>query len=79
MYMSQINLHTTPDFERALARLMKARRFSTKSEAIRVAVQEATERAVRRSTPAFDGWLGQGNQAPIAPSPRFRTDDDLWS
>ena len=33
--MSQINLHTTPAFERALARVMRIRRIATKSDAIR--------------------------------------------
>ena len=39
--MAQINLHTTPEFERDLVALMKARRLRSKSEAIRVAVREA--------------------------------------
>lgn len=43
--MSQINLHTTPEFEADLAALMKARGIKSKSEAIRVAVREAAATA----------------------------------
>ncbi|MBM3533214.1 MAG: hypothetical protein FJX60_09305 [Alphaproteobacteria bacterium] len=39
--MAQVNLHTTPEFEEALSALMKARKLKSKSEAIRLAVQEA--------------------------------------
>lgn len=41
--MAQINFHTTPEFEQALAALMKARGLRSRSEAIRAAVQEAAE------------------------------------
>jgi len=76
--MSQINLHTTPAFERALARLMKVRKIATKSEAIRLAVEELAAREVRRRPGRFRGWLGQATRAPENPAPRFRSDDDLW-
>jgi len=39
--MAPINLHTTPEFEAALAAMMKGRGIKTKSEAIRLAVREA--------------------------------------
>lgn len=39
--MAQVNLHTTPEFDEALAALMKARKIKSKSEAIRLAVKEA--------------------------------------
>ncbi len=43
MYMTQINLHVTPEFEADLARLMKDRGLRSKSEAIRLAVREAVQ------------------------------------
>ena len=76
--MSQINLHTTPAFERALARLMKLRRIATKSEAIRVAVEEAASRAARRGMADFRAWRGMGTKTAPNPAPRFQTDADLW-
>lgn len=39
--MPQINLHVTPEFERALDALVRGRHLPSKSEAIRHAVQEA--------------------------------------
>ena len=79
MYMSQLNLHVKPDFERDLARFMKLRDLRTKSEAIRVAVREGLERA--RATPprrSFTRWAGAGLAATPNPEPRFPSDDDLW-
>jgi Arc/MetJ-type ribon-helix-helix transcriptional regulator len=78
--MSQINVHLTTEFEQALAELMRLRQIKTKSDAIRAAVQEALERERRRrETPDFSRWLGLGTKAPENPTPRFRSDDDLWS
>ena len=77
MYMAQLNLNTTPSFERALARFMRVRGIRSKSEAIRVAVEESAA-AVTRGTADFEAWLGLGTQAPLNPSPRFPTHADLW-
>jgi Arc/MetJ-type ribon-helix-helix transcriptional regulator len=78
--MSQINVHLTAEFEQALAELMRLRQIKTKSDAIRAAVQEALERERRRKeTPDFSRWIGLGTKAPENPSPRFCSDDDLWS
>lgn len=76
--MSQINLHTTPAFERALAKLMKLRGLRSKSEAIRAAVEEAAQRAARRPSADFREWIGLGKTAADGPAPRFSSDDDLW-
>lgn len=76
--MSQINLHTTPRFERALARLMKLRGLRSKSEAIRAAVEEAAQRAARRPSADFREWIGLGKRGPGDAPPRFSSDDDLW-
>ena len=78
MYMSQLNMHIKPDFERDLTRFMSLRGLRTKSEAIRLAVREGLERA--RSTPrkSFTRWAGAGLGAGTNPEPRFPTDDDLW-
>lgn len=80
MYMAQLNMHTTPEFEEQLARLMQLRGIATKSEAIRVAVREGLARAVRGRSQELDfrDWIGAAREAELAPRPRFATDDDLW-
>lgn len=79
MYMAQININVTPSFARKLKTLMKLRRIRTKSEAIRVAVDEALERA-KQPPPVtdFSEWLGIGNRGPDRPDRKFLSDDDLW-
>jgi Arc/MetJ-type ribon-helix-helix transcriptional regulator len=52
--MSQINLHTTPEFERDLDILMRTRGMKNKSEAIRCAVREAA--ASVQPTDASSDW-----------------------
>ncbi|MBK6849073.1 MAG: ribbon-helix-helix protein, CopG family [Proteobacteria bacterium] len=47
--MSQLNINLTADFSRALERLMRARGLRSKSEAVRLAVTEAAERATHAS------------------------------
>ena len=79
MYMSQLNLHVKPEFERDLARLMRLRGISTKSEAIRLAVRETARRAQRSSKRTdFASWKGAALAAALNPRPRFASDDDLW-
>lgn len=78
--MPQLNLHLTPEFEEALGEFMRLRHVRTKSDAIRLAIQEAVEREHRRSkAPDFSRWLGMALRVPGNPNPRFRSDDDLWS
>lgn len=78
--MSQLNIHLTPDFEAALNKLMRVRGLKTKSEAVRLAIQETLERETRvRNTLDFTEWIGLGNRAKPNPHPRFRSHDDLWS
>jgi Arc/MetJ-type ribon-helix-helix transcriptional regulator len=78
--MSQINIHLTSELEQTLAEFMRLRQIKTKSDAIRSALQEALERERRRNeTPDFSRWVGLGTKGPENPSPRFRSDDDLWS
>jgi len=78
--MAQINIHLTTEFEQALTEFMRLRQIKTKSDAIRTALQEALVRERhRREAPDFSRWVGLGTQAPENPSPRFRSDDDLWS
>lgn len=77
--MSQLNIHMTPRFEETLRRFMRARGLKTKSEAVRVAVEEGLTRAsMRVGTVQFSDWLGLGKRAPENPRPLFASDDDLW-
>ena len=79
MYMTQLNMHIKPEFERDLARFMSLRGLRPKSEAIRLAVREGLERA-RAAPPgrSFISWAGAGLGAGTNPEPRFPSDDDLW-
>lgn len=80
MYMSQMNLHVKPEFERDLAKLMRLRGIRTKSEAIRLAVRETVERAQRAGPKTdFSQWKGAALGAGLNPKPRFTSDDELWS
>src|SRR5436305_5480604 len=55
--MPQLNIHLTPEFEAALTEYMRLRRVRTKSDAVRLAIQEAVERERRhRVTPNFARW-----------------------
>jgi hypothetical protein len=77
--MGQLNMQVTPEFERALSELMRRRRIATKSEAIRVAVQEALARLrAERVGVDFRDWIAAGLAAPTNPAPRFGSSDDLW-
>jgi hypothetical protein len=78
--MAQLNINLTPAFERALTRLMRIRRIKTKSEAVRVAVEEALAASSRRSAAAdFAAWIGLGTTAAQNPAPRFPDHASLWS
>jgi len=80
LYMSQLNIHTTPDFDDALDRLRRLRKLPSKSEAVRVAVREALDREERRNRDIdYREWLGLGLAAPVSPSPKFASHHELWA
>ena len=70
----------TEPFAEALRRLMTRRGIGTKSEAIRIAVQEAADRADADALEPIDftAIWEEGRRLPRNPSPRFASDDDLW-
>jgi hypothetical protein len=75
----QININLTPELESALERFMRLRHFRTKSEAVRVAIQEGLERASRAAPVGdFKAWRGLALRAPVNPTPRFPSDETLW-
>ncbi len=77
--MGQININVTPEFEAALARLMRLRGIRSKSEAIREAVAESAERVTSAAPVAdFSQWIGAALKAPLKRARRFATHDDLW-
>ncbi len=77
--VAQLNIHTTAAFEAALRKFMRLRGLSNKSEAVRLAVEEAAERAAaRRPRKDFSALRRAGLRAPVNPAPRFASDDDLW-
>lgn len=77
--VAQLNINTTPSFEKALQRLMRLRGLTSKSEAVRLAVEEAAERAASRRTGRdFEKLWRLGLKVPQNPKPRFTSHDDLW-
>lgn len=78
MYMGQLNMHLSPEFEHDLAAWMRARGIKTKAEAIRIAVREGLERsAPQRGNPA--ALIGAALAHPESPGhPRFREHGDVW-
>ncbi|MBV8780777.1 MAG: hypothetical protein JO353_05205 [Phycisphaerae bacterium] len=76
--MSQLNIHLTGRFERALQAFMKARGIRTKSEAVRLAVEEAADRAVTKPVTNWDDLIGIANQYPSTPPETWLTEDELW-
>lgn len=74
--MPQLNVHVSPPFEEALERLMRLRGIRSKSEAIRIAVKEAADRAQAQVGGArFDDLRGIARPQPDRPP---LTDDMLW-
>ena len=58
--MSQLNINLSGEFEEALERLMRLRRIRTKSDAIRLAIQESLERALAETRDYdFTGLVGR--------------------
>lgn len=80
MYMSQLNINMTPEFEALLRQYMEMNKILHKSEAIRRAVQRAVaaDSAAKKPALTFRDLIGAALKAPLNPKPRFRTDDDLW-
>ena len=77
--MAQLHIDLTPELEERLDEYMRLRRLKTEAEAVAQAVREALaqERGRTRGTD-FSTWIGLGTRAPQNPTPRFRSDDDLW-
>jgi hypothetical protein len=76
--MGRLNIQMTPAFERDLKRYMRAKGFSTQSEAVRAAIEEALQEKGRKPKVSFKDLVGIG--VPREPSPRRKwlTEDDLW-
>lgn len=77
--MGQLNINLTPAFEEALTKYMKIRGIRSKSEAVRVAVQEGLERSMASHREVdFGSWLGSARGPGENLSPRFSSDHQLW-
>ena len=78
--MGQLNIHTSPEFDEKLARFMKIRGLRNKSAAIRTAVQEGLENAMRvAGNIDYRSWIGMACDGPDTPDRKFSSHDDLWS
>jgi hypothetical protein len=77
--MAQLNLHMTPDFNKDLKAFMKLRKLKHKSQALRLALQEALEREKeKKKIPNIKSWIGMALGKGFNPNPRFLSEDDLW-
>lgn len=77
--MRQLNLIVTPEFERDLKKLIKARKYPNQSAAIRAAVHDAVQQKAPEKSRDWHSLLGAALRYPANPKPRFKTEDDLWS
>jgi hypothetical protein len=75
--MAQININTTPEFERDLRTLMRKRKIPRKSDAIRYAVRVAAHDEDKRRD--FEALLGALDKFPDNPQRRFTSEDALWA
>ncbi len=69
--MAQLNINITEEFARDLQSMMTSRGLSNKSEAVRIAVKEAAEKAKALDSFDYRRWLGIGLRAPLNVSPRI--------
>ncbi len=78
--MPQLNIHVTPDFAEALETVRQARGLRTKSETVRLIVQEAAARLNEQGDPYdFDRLIGLAAQGKRNRNPRFGTHDSLFA
>jgi Arc/MetJ-type ribon-helix-helix transcriptional regulator len=81
--MAQINFHTTPEFEKALARLMQARGIRSRSEAVRTAVEEAAKSHLEERASVVEAMWGAvarlsgARTAPSAEELQREIDDEM--
>lgn len=77
--MIKLNLNLTQSFLDTLQAFMTLRRIKTKSEAIRIAVEEALKHSsTSQKTFDFSTLKGAGKDFPRNKNPRFRSHDQLW-
>ena len=74
--MSQINFHTTPEFDAQLGVLMRLKAIPSKSEAIRMAV--AAQAKVAQTSHLRRDFLALVCLIKPKQPGCFTTDDDLW-
>lgn len=75
-----MNINMTSALSQTLERFMRLRGIRTKSEAVRIALQEGLERslATASKTTDFSLWIGAAKKADENPQPRFKSHSDLW-
>jgi hypothetical protein len=69
----------TGQLEFDLQTLMKVRGIRTKSDAMRIAVQETARRGSVGDTAQFGELAGAWLLAPLNAKPKFSFEDELWS
>jgi hypothetical protein len=63
-----------------LHRLLRVRKITTKSEAIRLAVRESLERSLQETSSVnYREWIDLAKGGGENLQPRFRSHDELWS
>ena len=73
--MSQLNIQMTPDFEAKLRKFMALRGLRTKSEAVRLAIDEGL---TRTPLPRETNWTSLRGAGLGSGKPRFENNDELW-
>jgi len=77
--MAQLNINLTPAFEENLIRYMQIRGIPSKSEAVRIAIQEGLERSLATQQQVdFSSWVGSALGDGENHTPRFSRDEALW-
>ena len=77
--MKQINVNVSSDFERDLKLVMKTSKIASKSEALRRLVTQEAEKIRRKKRFDFHSLIGIGVGGAPNPTPKFKSEDDLWS
>ena len=79
VYMKQLNINITPQFEKDLKLYMNRANLTRKSEAIRLAIEESAARLKKTDFQMeYRAWLGLALKTPLSVKPRFSNENDLW-
>lgn len=76
--MSQLNIEVSPDFWEKLKKFMDLRGIANRSDAVRLAVEEALEKTNEKPKVSWKQLLGAGLVGELQPRDQWMTEDKLW-